>query len=932
MTEKRASRITGRRLSLLTALVAFASGAVCWFSSLLAPLDRAFLDLQTRWWQHAIDSDAIIIEIDERSLHELGAWPWRRLRHAQLIEKLQRLGARRLFVDIDFSSPAAHPGDDEHFAATLRHVDGLLILPAFWQPLSFQSRALILSEPLPALLDNANIRSGSVNLIPGPDGLVREIPELASSESHPVPPVWKLLLPPESHGRAASLMLDYRIAPASFTHYSYVDILQGRVKPDLSGKTVLIGATAVELGDIVPVPVHGALSGVLVQALSYESGRRVQLVYAGPVTVLPMLCLWALVCALCLTRATWRKPYGVAIGLLVLPLAVNVATYAAMDFIFEALPFFATSLTAIAAALLRSLDIQTLRSWRTSLRLRHQDALLRRIVDTSTDGILTLDESGRVRNANSAAATILGRPLVDLIGQSCESVLPLLHAEAAGLSAPNTPATRSLDLVRSDGATFPAEVVMTRLAWEDSFVISVCIRDVSAHKRREQELHYLATHDGLTGLPNRRLLTERLQLALETAGESAVFALLMVDLEGFKQVNETFGHVTGDELLIELGKRFQGLDAECRCIARLGGDEFALLLTETQTKNLAGVCKDVRRLAETPTVVQGVPISLGARIGVSQYPEHGLDSELLLRRADIALYSAKRKGTAVEIYSRSLDVSNPRRLQMLTELRSATTRQELTLHFQPKISLSTGTPVEAEALCRWRSPVFGDVSPAEFIALAEASELIQPLTRWTLQHAVRCCQRWRQKGCQLKVAVNLSARHLQDEHLPTWLADLLHRTGTQPTWLELEITESAIMADAERALGTLRAIRHLGVTLSIDDYGTGYSSLAYLQKLAVNRLKIDKSFVAGLEHSRQDELIVKSTIDLAHGLGLEVVAEGIETKGQYNKLQAMGCDYGQGYFVAHAMPEEILLEWYASRCPAEDTAESLAPRRPAKMF
>jgi diguanylate cyclase (GGDEF)-like protein/PAS domain S-box-containing protein len=916
----------------MTALLAFASGAACWFSGLLAPLDRAFLDLQTRWWQHPVASDAIIIEIDERSLHELGAWPWRRARHAELLEKLQELGARRLFVDIDFSSPAPHPEDDERLAATLRRVAGLLILPAFWQPLSFQSPALILSEPLPALLENPHVREGSVNLIPGSDGLVRDIPEIASSGSHPVPPVWKLLVPPEGSHQTGSLPLDYRIAPASFTHYSYIDILQGRVKPALVGKTVFIGATAVELGDIVPVPVHGALSGVLLQALSYESARRPPPAYAGAVLELTMLLLWAFVCTICLNRATWRKPYGAPVALLILPLAANVAGYAAASFVFTSLPLFATSLTAIAAALLRSLDIETLRSWRAALRLRHQDALLRRIVDISTDGILTLDEAGRIRNANNAAAVILRRSPADLGGQSCEAVLPQLHAGAVDLIELNTPSTLFIDLVRADGASFPAEVVMTRLAWEDSSVVSICIKDVSAQKRREQELHYLATHDGLTGLSNRRLLTERLQLALETASESEEFALLIMDLEDFKQVNDTFGHGTGDELLVELGKRFQGLDGESRCIARLGGDEFALLLTETQTKNLSGVCKDVRRLAEMPTLVQGVPISLGARIGVSLYPEHGKDSELLLQRAEIALYSAKRKGTAVEIYSRSLDVSNPRRLQMLTELRTATNRQELALHFQPQVVMSSGAAVEAEALCRWRSPVFGDVSPAEFIALAEASELIQPLTRWTLQHAVRCCHRWRQKGCHLKVAVNLSARHLQDEHLPTWLADLLHRTGTQPGWLELEITESAIMADAERALRTVRAIRQLGVTLSIDDYGTGYSSLAYLQKLAVNRLKIDKSFVAGLEHSRQDELIVKSTIDLAHGLGLEVVAEGIETKGQYNKLQAMGCDYGQGYYIAHAMPEDTLLQWYASRQPAEDTAESLRMRHSASMF
>jgi EAL domain-containing protein (putative c-di-GMP-specific phosphodiesterase class I) len=346
-------------------------------------------------------------------------------------------------------------------------------------------------------------------------------------------------------------------------------------------------------------------------------------------------------------------------------------------------------------------------------------------------------------------------------------------------------------------------------------------------------------------------------------------------------------------------------------VARIGGDEFALLLKAVQTQHLSSIYKEVQRIVQAPITVQGVPIALVTRIGLSIYPTHGSDSETLLRRADIALYSAKRKRTAVEVYDSSLDVSSPRHLQMLAELRSAIARREMTIQFQPKVSLSTGEPVSVEALCRWRSAVFGDVSPSEFIPLIEASELIRPLTEWTLRHSLECCRQWRARGCELKVAVNLSVRHLQDDELPGWLEDLLVSTETPPGWLELEITESAIMTDTERAVKTLGAIRRLGIKLSIDDYGTGYSSLAYLQKLAVNRLKIDKSFIAGLGHSEQDQVIVKSTIDLAHGLGLDVIAEGIETQGQYAMLQRMGCDYGQGYLIARAMPPDLLEKWYA---------------------
>jgi diguanylate cyclase (GGDEF)-like protein/PAS domain S-box-containing protein len=906
----RGREVSGR-VSAMTAFAAFGVGALCWLSNLSAPLDRAFVDLQTKWLERPIDSDIAIIEIDERSLHQLGTWPWRRSRHAELVDQLQRLGARRIFIDIDFSAPSGYPEDDEELALALARAKGSIVLPAFWQPLSSQSNALILSEPLPAISRTPSVQVGSVNLVPGNDGLVRDIPDMTSLSSRSIRPVWMQLLPPTRHAAGTSLSLDYRIAPSSFATFSYVDILQHRVQVNLAGKTVFVGATAIELGDIVPVPVYRALPGVVVQALSYESARRTPLRHAGPVSVLASLCAWAFACAFWLTRASWRKVHRPALVLLIAPIGFEVAVYAWADFIIAPSPFLATSVTALTAALLKALNLEALRSWRALLRLRHQDVLLRQIVDTSIDGILTLDDGGNVRDANNAAALLLGKPLEQLLGQSFRALAPNLQSDLELLREDRAPLTRSTDLVHSNGLSLPIDVVMTRLAWEDSFVISVSIRDVSTQWKREEELRYHATHDGLTGLSNRRLLAERLRDALDQAREVNPFALLLLDLDGFKQVNDTFGHSTGDDLLVELGRRLQALATSCRCVARIGGDEFALLLTEVQTQNLGVIFKNVQCLVQSPISVQGVPISLATRIGVSIYPTHGTDSELLLRRADIALYSAKRKHSAVEVYDSSLDVSSPRHLQMLAEFRSAIARAELAIHFQPKVSLRTGAPVSVEALCRWRSAVFGDVSPGEFIPLIEASDLIRPLTEWTLRQSLECCREWRAQGCELKVAVNLSVRHLQDDELPGWLEELLISTDTPPGWLELEITESAIMTDTDRAVKTLGAIRRLGITLSIDDYGTGYSSLAYLQKLAVNRLKIDKSFIAGLGQSEHDQLIVKSTIDLAHGLGLDVIAEGIETQGQYAMLQRMGCDYGQGYLIAKAMPPDLLVGWYS---------------------
>jgi len=318
-------------------------------------------------------------------------------------------------------------------------------------------------------------------------------------------------------------------------------------------------------------------------------------------------------------------------------------------------------------------------------------------------------------------------------------------------------------------------------------------------------------------------------------------------------------------------------------------------------------------LVQDPIPIRGVPVSLGTSIGIALAPDDANDAESLLKRADVALYVAKRRKTRVEFYEPSNDTSTPRRLEMLTLLRSAITNDELSLHYQPKVDLQTGKTCEVEALCRWHSPTLGHVSPAEFIALAEASDLIKPLTEWTIRRALRDCRDWHEAGVELKVAVNLSARHLQDARLSSWLRDLFVATQTKPEWLELEITESAIMMDPERAARILHALRALGVLISIDDFGTGYSSLAYLRSLSVDRLKIDRSFVAIIEQSKRDRVIVESTIDLAHALGLQAIAEGIETQSQYEVLRHLGCDVGQGYFIAKPLPLERLLDWHRAR-------------------
>jgi diguanylate cyclase (GGDEF)-like protein/PAS domain S-box-containing protein len=891
----------------LTALGAFAVAVFCYVTGLLAPFDRAFVEGSTRLSSNIISSDVVIVEIDARSLHELGSWPWPRSRHAALIDTLQRLGARRMFFDVDFSASST-AAEDDLLAQALARTQGLVVLPAFWQPLSIDSNPLLLSEPLPAFRRNAAM--ASVNLVPDVDGLVREVPDMNAIGSTSLPPVWRQLT---GAAPRSVLTLDYRVAPTSFQKYSYCDLVQGTIAPDLHGKTILVGATAIELGDIVPVPVYRSLPGVVLQAIAYESGRRAPLRHLQAGAVLAALALCAVICVYTMGKGSWRRlPWvmGAWIGLVLL---ANSLLFSLCNEVPVPSPFIAVVLCSFVGVALSMLYTETWRSWRASRKLRHQDALLREIVDQSVDALLTLDPSGVIRTANSAAAHLLERDGAIVSGMPLHVLAPQLSDMLGHLTPAQELLRAAFEFKHADGRETPVEVSARHLAWEDSSVIAVTIHDVSAQRRREEELRYRAMHDSLTGLPNRLKLAEFLAAALESAYEDEPLRLLMVDLDGFKEVNDTLGHDMGDALLLELGKRFIDLTAHCACVARLGGDEFAILLTEKPAAGIEAFYAQIRATVSAPILIRGIPISLGASIGVAIAPMHGVDASLLLQRADLALYAAKRNHTAVEVFDPSMDTRSPRRLQMLTQLRSAIQQDELHLMFQPKVSLQARGAPEVEALCRWNSATLGQVSPAEFIPLAEATDVIRPLTEWTLERALSCCRDWHARGLPLKVAVNLSARHLQDEHLPEWLGNLLSRSGIRAEFLELEITEGSIMRDPDRAMRILQAIKTLGITLSIDDYGTGYSSLSYLQKLAVDRLKIDKSFVAGLLRNDRDQLIVKSTIDLAHGLNLEVIAEGIETPQQQAVLQRLGCDYAQGYLISRPLSSEHVFDWFFAR-------------------
>jgi diguanylate cyclase (GGDEF)-like protein len=437
-------------------------------------------------------------------------------------------------------------------------------------------------------------------------------------------------------------------------------------------------------------------------------------------------------------------------------------------------------------------------------------------------------------------------------------------------------------------------------------------RAASAADPRELDVAgHGALTDDLTGLANRRALHARLETALAEPGARA--ALVLLDVDAFKDVNDTLGHHAGDSVLRLVAQRLEHVAIEADLLARVGGDEFAVLLTGENADDATAIGRRLRTLLEAPLEVEGLAIRLGANIGIALAPRHAADATGLARRADVAMHLAKAQRTGIEVYTPERDRHSPARLALTAELHGAIDDGRLEVHFQPQADTRTGAVTGAEALVRWRHPEHGLMPPAAFLPLAERAGLMGPLALLVLDEALAACAAWRADGHDLTVAVNLSVTNLMDPDLPAEIDALLRERGLDAQHLELEITEDVVMADAVGPIGVLHELKELGVRLSLDDFGTGYSSMAYLKHLAVDALKIDRSFVRDMAESAEDAAIVRSIVALAHALDLTVVAEGVASSRTWFAVRDAGCDLAQGYQIGRPMPIAAFGEWLTAR-------------------
>ena len=424
--------------------------------------------------------------------------------------------------------------------------------------------------------------------------------------------------------------------------------------------------------------------------------------------------------------------------------------------------------------------------------------------------------------------------------------------------------------------------------------------------RQVERIRFQALHDDLTGLPNRvRFRAGVVEAAELAAAGRLTFAVLLIDIDRFKEVNDALGHGVGDDLLVEMGERICASVPGGALVARLGGDEFAVVTLDTDEDEATAAADRLRAAIAEPFTVRGLPVAVEASVGVVLCPGDGDDVDTLMRRADIAMYGAKERRLGTARYEPEFDTSTPERVALMADLGRALDQRELVLWYQPQAGLQRGDVVGAEALVRWNHPVRGLLAPAEFVPFAERTGLGRRLSRYVLEAAVRQLACWRDDSdAPPRVAVNLSMVDLLDLSLPDEVERLLTENGVAPERLELEITEGVIMADPIRVGAVLERLREVGVALAIDDFGTGYSSLAYLKNLPVDVLKIDRSFVSAMASEDRDRALVHSAVDLAHSLGLGVVAEGIEDEATYEALRRVGCDVAQGYYISRPVPAE----------------------------
>lgn len=889
----------------------------------------------------------VVVAIDDASLATLGRWPWPREIHAQMIDRLREAGASAIGMAVLFSEPdTRNPASDAALATAIARQGHVVLAVAPAQ----QADGRIAAAPLLPTLVMADTNAptetrpslGHVDVEVDVDGQSRSIylmagngqadtPALALAVQQQAAPgqAWDQWLPVDSISRPATWVRAHEIMLPrvhGLPTLSFASALQSPQRLDVvRGRAVFIGITASGLGGELATPLagsHTTLPSVMYHAQALEALRSQLWIHRASAPLELLLTLLS-VSSLALVPV-WHsrlplKAGLLSVGLLALPLLVSGGLLLTAR---TWLPP-ATATLALAVALvfwlgskLRALNRQLLRT------RQHAQATLQAI----DDAVISIDaQLHTIRYANPSAQlqapgqTLLGQPLQAAYPLSEDSMERLVAAVFECLGRGSRVYVRELLNLPGPGGLRVLRATASPLHNPEGALDGavLVLADVTDSVAAARALDYAATHDALTGLPNRVLLQERLHLALSRVQRrGGNVAVLFLDLNRFKHINDSLGHRAGDEVLRVVSQRLRALCRDTDTVARWGGDEFVLLLEEVGGQDGAATAatKVVDALTQDITLGESfgnIVLPSAGSVGVVMAPQDGTDLDALLSKADMAMYRAKAQPQACfHFWSNDINTRLHERLALEMDLRQALREHLFVLHYQPQFSLYGQQMVGMEALMRWQRTPEQLVMPIGFIHVAEECGLIVDMGAWAVLHAARQVALWLRAGLKpVPIAVNISARQCLNRDLVQVVRLALQETGIPPHLLRLEITETTAMSDADQVIGLLQDIRALGVRLSVDDFGTGYSSLAYLKRFPIDELKIDRSFVHDIATDKDNAAIVRATIALAHGLGLQVVAEGVETEAQSRFLADQHCDTVQGYLFGRPQPLDIVARW-----------------------
>ena len=548
--------------------------------------------------------------------------------------------------------------------------------------------------------------------------------------------------------------------------------------------------------------------------------------------------------------------------------------------------------------------------------IRESEDRVRKFADATNEGIVFFD-SGIITDINEAGARLVRLPVEKIIGRQVldfvapDSVETVAKNIRVGFDRPY-----EANMLRADGTLVTLEFVGKVIVRDGKTLRMTVARDISDRKQAEARIQFLAHHDILTHLPNRAMLLERLQIMLNVAKRQGTqVGVLFIDLDNFKTINDSLGHYAGDQLLKRLAQRLQACLRSVDLVGRLGGDEFLVIISGLErTEDVIPIAEKIAECISEPFALEGQTLGVSGSIGISMYPQDGESTDTLIRNADAAMYLAKERGRSnFQFFMPSLTKSAANSLLIESGIRKAIKNVEFVLHYQPEVVSQTGVISAVEALIRWKHPDLGLLGPDKFISFAEHRGLIMPIGRWVINEAIRQCKEWLDAGLRIPIAINISAVQFKQKDLVELIAANLKSHDLPGELLELELTESLFLEDVTAMTKTLSRLKDLGVTLAVDDFGTGYSSLAYLKRYPIDKIKIDRSFISDIPHNADDVAITTAIINLADSLGLQVVAEGVETQEQADFLERHHCDYIQGYLVSYPLPPDEIFAWMKQR-------------------